>query len=632
MVYFGGDQNRQAKTMIDIAFRYDHSEKKWVQCEDESLIRPDIEKVPFVLIVEYTDKRSYVQKPEDSEKEQFVFCPRHRRLEKIPQAGEVYIDSNCGPQDQSKLRLLRLSKEPDAGEIVSVFGCRFSNRSELFAFAQLPESYWWASEPFVYVPFRWRIFQRDPGQPLSIAGDVAKVQQTVGESLSIRWVNVAYSVHIASKKLVVTQSKILKGWAKNKNDIPDEVVKAAMELLRTDTELDSGLKPSDLSQMKGHGKIESFVERPFDLNIVYLKTFFREFAHGDFEQLFPYEEKDNYRKICELLEIQPPQSLRKAYTFNPYAIVWYMILTQLGITDINLIRPFFDLKEHILHIPLKDLYFSPSDRQVKITKESGSERDSERLDWAVFYARWLLEQGGEKKFLRWLRDTSSQKEPKPWQWDVLRILQQYHGHLSEAIKQRLFKDGITRYVHNIISWEATVLTSRWKNVGIQYPESILAYECRINDYEFHIVRETLHLTHLGHMMKNCVATYRKAVLDRRSIIVAVQHENKYVACIELQNNNFIVQALGVCDHYLKGDDLLVCRFWAKRNALVVKTAGQQLALPKSQDGTPLLQDLSETEVILEPCREIPPRLPETAVAAAEAEPPGNAADNEPPEG
>ncbi len=608
--------------MIDTAFRYDYSAKKWIECEDEALIRMDIEKLPCVLIVEYTDKRAYLQEDKDSGKERFVFCSRHRRLEKIAEAGEVYIDCNDGPQDQSKLKLMRLSKEPDAGEIVSVFGCRFSGESGVFAFARLPEYWWWAAEPFVYVPFRWRLFQREPGQPLTIAGDVAKVQPTVGESISIRWVNVAYSVNIASKKLVVTQSKILKGWAEKGNDIPDEVVKAAMEMLRSETELDSGLKPSDLSQMKGHGKIESFIERPFDLNIVYLKTFFREFAHGDFEQLFPYEEKDNYRKICELLEIQPPQSLRKAYTFNPYAIVWYMYLTQLGVSDINLIRPFFDLKERILHMPLKDFCFSPSDRQVKRTKESVSAKDAESLEWVEFYARWMMEQGGEKRFLRWLYGASSGAPPKDWQLDTLRGLFTYCDILSPAIKGRLLKDGLTRYVHNIIAWEVTVATSRWKNVGLEYPKEILDYECRINGYEFHIVRETFHLTNLGHMMKNCVATYRQAVLDHKSIIVAVQRENKYVACIELQNNNVIMQALGVCDHLLTGEILLVCRFWAKRNGLLVK-ATRQLALPKKKEGTPLLQDLEEATV--EPCREIPPRLPEIETEAEPTD--GENADN-----
>ena len=600
--------------MIDTAFRYNNTAKKWMECEDETLIRTDVEKLPFVLVVEYIDKKDYLQEDSDPEKDRFVFCPRHRRLEKIAQAGEVYID---GPQDRSKLQLIRLSKEPAPGEIISVLGCRFSEQSGLFAVAQLAQYWWWGSEPFVYVPVRWRLFQREPGQPLTIAGDVAKVQPAVGESISIRWVNVAYSVNIASKKMVVTQSKILKGWEEKGNDIPDEVVKAAMELLRSETELDSGLKPSDLSKMKGHGKIESFIERPFDLNIVYLKTFFREFAHGDFESLFPYEQKDNYRKICELLEIRPPQSLRKAYTFNPYAIVWYMYLTQLGVSDINLIRPFFDLKERILHIPLNEFCFSPTSRQVRRTKESTSAADAEKLKWVEFYARWMLEQGGEKRFLRWLNEASSGTPPTNWQWDTLRGLFRYCGLLSPVIKERLLKDGLTRYVHNIIAWEVTVATSRWTNVGLEYPKEILAYECRINDYEFHIVRETFHLTHLGHMMKNCVATYRQAVLDHKSIIVAVQHENKYVACIELQSHNVIVQALGVCDHLLTGDVLLVCRFWAKRNGLTVKAA-KQLALPKTKEGTLLLQDLEEATV--EACREIPPRLPEIEAEATEAAP------------
>ena len=35
--------------MIDTAFRYNNTAKKWMECEDETLIRTDVEKLPFVL-------------------------------------------------------------------------------------------------------------------------------------------------------------------------------------------------------------------------------------------------------------------------------------------------------------------------------------------------------------------------------------------------------------------------------------------------------------------------------------------------------------------------------------------------------------------------------------------------------
>ncbi len=423
--------------------------------------------------------------------------------------------------------------------------------------------------------------------------------------MSIKWLNVAYSINTAGQKLVVTQSKVFDGWDKKNNDIPTEVTDFAMNLMREDTRLNSGLKPSVLSQMDGHNKIESFVERPFDLNIVYLKTFFQEFNDGVFDSLFPREQKDNYQKICELLEIQPPKSLRKAYTFNPYSIIWYIYLTQLGFSDINLIQEFFDLKERFLHVPLKEFIFSVSYKSVYRSRETMRYGDS-RLESAEFYIKWLLWQGKTKRAVKWIKE-SSVGSIESWQWDTLSAFRNYKERLSPEIRQRLLKDGLTQYVHDIISWEVTVLSSRWANVGVNYPQKILDYECRINGYEFHVIRETLHLTHLGHQVKNCVATYRQAVLDGRSIIVSVQKDGSYVACIELRDENCIVQALGVCNQRLTGEVLLVCRYWAKRNALVVQSLNH-LSLPKDRLGYPLFQDL--TEVVVEECSEEPPKIPE----------------------
>lgn len=68
-----------------------------------------------------------------------------------------------------------------------------------------------------------------------------------------------------------------------------------------------------------------------------------------------------------------------------------------------------------------------------------------------------------------------------------------------------------------------------------------------------------------------MATYREAVIDHRSIIVAVRHEDHYVACIELQREREIVQALGPRNQHLDGDVLLVCRYWAKLKKLRVNT-------------------------------------------------------------
>ena len=106
----------------------------------------------------------------------------------------------------------------------------------------------------------------------------------------------------------------------------------------------------------------------------------------------------------------------------------------------------------------------------------------------------------------------------------------------------MLADGLTQYMHDAISWEVTEYTSKLENTRLIYPPEILAYECKINEYTFHIVHDTKYLPHVGMELNNCVATYRQKVLAHTSIIAFVKHGKKYVACIEIVRDKHIVQA------------------------------------------------------------------------------------------
>ena len=129
-------------------------------------------------------------------------------------------------------------------------------------------------------------------------------------------------------------------------DIPPIVADAVLEALREGTFLVEGIRPSVLSGITGKAKIMAFIRRPFDLNVVFLKDFLC-MSDTEFDSIFPYKEKNIYQRICRYLNIRPPKSLRRAYTFNPYAIVWFMLFLQWGIRDINFMRPFFLLDVRI---------------------------------------------------------------------------------------------------------------------------------------------------------------------------------------------------------------------------------------------------------------------------------------------
>ncbi len=548
--------------MLDMAFQYDCIKKEWVRCGSRAYIRDEIEKLPHALIVQYelqNKNQGIFISPQ-----QYVFCRKHRRTEKITEVCRNYVVSADGCVFEGLI----------AGCILHLAG--------------------WGTPPTEYVPFRWRIFQNNPGAPINIAGDVAEVHYD-REAVLMHWLNCGISIHPAKPVFLTTKIRdLVQGdWTKGTNmEIPDIVLDVAMEALRESTRVVFGIKPSMLSQMKGRAKLLAYAERPFDINIVFLKHFLHDYIGKNFDGVFPYECKDNYRKVCQLLAINPPKSLRKAYSFNPYAIVWYMLFQQWGVKDINLMQKFFYLDKRVADNPLDMLYINKKTGQIERTGQHYWHNDE--TDWQAMdrLCAWMLSQTGERKFLRWLYQISTGEELERWQWDIVRSFYQYENTLSEDLKRILAHDGLTQYIHDQISWEVTAYSNGLKDVHIPYEPHVLAYECIVNGYEFRLVHDTRILRHAGLTLQNCVATYREAVIDHRSIIVVVWHEGHYVACIELQREKDIVQALGAKNQRLFGEVLLVCRYWAKKNKLNFATDHLDLRGESQRD-----MELSDVEEI-----------------------------------
>ena len=543
--------------MLDAAFQYDYAKNEWAQCTQPAYVQKDIEKLPHTLIVAYQNETA----KDISALRHYVCCPLHHKMEEV--------------------------KDADREHLVTVDGCVFGGLMALGVFPD--QNSYHARSKILYVPFRWRIFQRNANEPINIACDVAEVQRgRVWIHQNRYWRTFSIAANISTRKLLIATLKesyrlAARPWTEIVDlEIPDIVVDTAIDALRESVRYKFGIKPSVLSQMKGHAKITAFIERPFDLNIVYLKNFLQRFIQKDFDQVFPYEQKDNYREICRLLEIQPPKSLRKAYACNPYAIVWYMIFRQWNIKDINLMRPFFALDFSITSLYLHKFYFNTQSNRVE------RKWNEAQTEWNALehYASWLIGQKGEKFFLNWLYRMSTEKILTRLEWDILIPFHQYYAKLSAEVKKLLLRDGLTPYVHDAISWEVARLSENGKNIQLMYEDDILAYECSINGYEFHLAHETRDLHLFGMALKNCVASYFSRVVGYTSIIVAVRHAGKYAACIELQKGCHIVQALGVYNERLNGELLLACRSWAKLKKLAVDVNHLDLPLESNlQDWT-----------------------------------------------
>ncbi|SHI52850.1 Sel1 repeat-containing protein [Anaerovibrio lipolyticus DSM 3074] len=524
--------------MLDATFIYSYENGKWVRCTDAKYVDKDIEYTPCLTVVEYTGYPYDYYHALDTD---YIFCPIHNTIEEIEEISDNHV--------------------------VSQEGCCLDG---LLGHASLKLSYMPEKHEMAFVPYRWRVFQRTPDKSTNIACDVMKVQYC-RNGIIRRWLNYSLAVDFVKDKVMVSKIKQIDNtridWTETDIDVPDVVVETAIEAMRDNTLCATGIKPSVLCQIKNKTTLLGYIERPFDVNIVFLKKFFQEFIKQDdtdvFDEIFTKEEKNNYKIICDLLEINPPKGLRKAYAFNPYAIVWYMIFKQWGIKDINFMHKFFYLDDCIANLYLHRFHY---DREEKCVT-----RDVAIVRWIVleFYCKWLLEQKGEKKMLKWLYVVSRDASMTELQWDILNSFHAFYKDLSEEVIARLLKDGLTDYVHDAISTEVTALSEKWESTKVKYNKIEQTYACRINGYEFRLLPNTRMLSKIGAAFNNCVATYRDRILNRESVIVYVMNKEEYSACIELKKGCHIVQASGKYNRQLDREVNNVCFYWAKHNHLEI---------------------------------------------------------------
>lgn len=517
--------------VLKLAFRYSMDEEGWVPCTDSEMAERDIETLKYVLLVKDAG---------DEADGLYLRCPEHRKDEKI-----AYCEN---------------------GEIVSEEGCKFDGLvgiGEKKSKNSNPYESFKEDHKSKFVPFRWRIFQSNDNSPMNIAADVLYTDMVFSSS-SMKWRNFSFSIDLSKRKMVISKIKCcpenltgfaysnsssnsMKEWTEATGvDIPDVVEDVVLDLLREWIGNKYGIKPTVLSQLKGASKIKAFVTRPFDLNVVFLKPFLKDFimdgkSKDDFDKVFPYEQKDNYEKICNCLEIEPPKILRRAYMFNPYSIVWYMIFTQWGIDDINLMQKFLYLEDHICGVRLQNLFYNKEQKKVLCCENEFCKQ------WyaLVFYCKWMVERKREKILLPWIYSVSTENTMSDLEWNMLREFCNHFNDLSDEVKDRLARDGFTTYVHDSVHTEIANLSHKWDHRAIHYEDKFLSYECRINQYEFRLVHDTAMLSKLGVIFHMVVASHRERLIRNESIIVYLLDASEYLAFIEIYKSGYIVQANGV---------------------------------------------------------------------------------------
>ena len=177
-----------------------------------------------------------------------------------------------------------------------------------------------------------------------------------------------------------------------------------------------------------------------------------------------------------------------------------------------------------------------------------------------------------------------------WDQDAIDILRMFTGAnvdgndhvLHQETRLRLLREGFTREVHDLMMEELpNILPGRRnifepsippvpaKNMPISYTKAEKKYVDSREGYSIVLPKDTDELRSYGKAFHNCVASYCDDVLEKRTLILAMKRENKYIACLEVRQNR-LAQALGPCNQKLPmavGE--VLCR-WADDKRIAYK--------------------------------------------------------------
>lgn len=249
---------------------------------------------------------------------------------------------------------------------------------------------------------------------------------------------------------------------------------------------------------------------------------------------------DVYNDWCSHFGIKSFPQLRKHFNSNPFSLLYYQKLYQLGFRDKNIIMNAIDKED------MK--WLISNDRSA---------------DCYEFFIEKSLPLRGEKATLHAIL-----KEPDMDlnnRADIAIMFARYYDYLAEEEKNAVLYDGFTNRNHDMLAKISSQL--RTKNVTFLYKKSQLEFEDEINGYEFRLPKDCDELHKLGSAMHNCVYSYTDSVISRRCTIVYASHNGVYVMCIEVSMDKRIIQARSDFNDKIKGEEKVIFDQWCEKHSI-----------------------------------------------------------------
>ncbi len=533
---------------MDRIFRFHCIAREWRECTFAEMTALHMMNLPAGLVPTCPGSGLPAPYPEQ------VYCIRHRAFERMEECDGYVAKTDAGCKLECCAIPQSISKDK--------------------------ETYW--------APMYWRIRQEKPDSPVMVSASFA-IANMLHELLDWRYMEYSYQLReggfsiTSDKKDGFTSPH--ERFSKEGVVLPDVVTDVILDRLRDNAAFIYGFRPSILSRMQGLQKILAFLDRPLDLNISYLRKFIGE----DFDKLFPCDATDNFRPLCEYLGIRPSKSLRKAYTFNPYAVVWHVLLRQFGAHDVNLMQQFYGFDNGIANFFLSKFVY------CKETGLVGRQEADEAYRWKCieFYFRWIIANRGEKVFVHRLLKMT-QEGVSDSEQEAIKTFYAYYRSLSPSVKDEILEHGMTSRIRQVIEKEIARIGKA--GMTFHYSPKEIAYEDSVAGVAFRLVPDTEELYEIGRIMHNCVGDYREEIACGESLLMTASVNGDYCACLEIQNGS-VVQAKAPCNERPSDDIGRVICYWSILHKLELDTEDIEMReeyLQEMQTAADLSRRLTDT--------------------------------------
>lgn len=317
---------------------------------------------------------------------------------------------------------------------------------------------------------------------------------------------------------------------------------------------------------------------PYEPNMYLLLKYFFKPNYSTNDQLnnkcikqLSKNDTDVVSSFCQIVGAKPYRTLRKEFVEEPSVLFYYVKFWEMGFRDKNFFNYIFSeikklgLAQSFLQAEKDDFEYLKCTSPVALG-DSGLFAfffEHRNLANLKFFCDLSIPLRGEKATYAAL---SRENISIYCMYDTLRMFHEAYEYLSESERKKILQEGMTLRNHDMLA--KIIARNANKNIDFKWTKEQFALEGNVNGYDFILPKDYYTLIDLGTEMHNCVASYKRLILDQTSTIVAVTKDGAYSACIEIRKPHDVRQKLGKYNAKLDGDVATAVSDWMKKHQLV----------------------------------------------------------------